>query len=64
MQNSNFGSIIKKSLKLISITELLLRHLRHAKLAKTRFGVKHTKTYFEFPMNGTKNMKEYEMGDI
>ena len=22
------------------------------------------KTYFEFPMNGTKNMKEYEMGDL
>ena len=34
MQNSNFGSIIKKFLKLISITELLLRHLRHAKFAK------------------------------
>ena len=62
MQNSNSGSIIKKSPKLISITELLLRHLRHAKIAK--FGVKPTKTYFEFPMNGTKNMKEYKMGDI
>ena len=34
MQNSNFGSIIKKSLELISITKLLLHHFRYAKLEK------------------------------
>ena len=28
------------------------------------FGVKPTKTYFEFPTKGTKNVKEYEMGDL
>ena len=28
------------------------------------FGIKPTKAYFEFPMNGTKNMNGYEMGDL
>ena len=27
------------------------------------FGGKPTKTYFKFPVHGTKNIKEYEMGD-
>ena len=61
MQNSNFGSIIKKSLKLISITTV--HHFWHAKLAKflpvAGFAEKPKKAYLELPMHETKNVKEY-----